>query len=280
MKFKYIIPILLVTLFNTACSTDDDNNPVNEVADLIQIQEIINNNHTIELFNEAGAFTTGYNTISLRIKNNDTNSYFENANISWNPVMQMPTMQHSCPKSTIAKAEGKDTVFEGYIIYQMTNTDGSGWALTINYTIDNVNYSVTEPITVLQSENQNVTSFMGSDNLRYIIALIKPSEPIIGINDMKVGLYKMENMMSFPEVEDYTIMLDPRMPGMGNHSSPNNTDLTFNLADKMYHGNLSLTMTGYWVLNLKLISDQDELLKGEDVNEGNIQSSLYLELEF
>jgi hypothetical protein len=48
----------------------------------------------------------------------------------------------------------------------------------------------------------------------------------------------------------------------------------------MYHGDLSLTMTGYWVLNLKLLNDQDDLLKGEDVTEENIQSSLYLELEF
>ena len=35
----------------------------------------------------------------------------------------------------------------------------------------------------------------------------------------------MESMMSFPVVEDYKILLDPRMPSMGNHTSPNNEDL-------------------------------------------------------
>ena len=35
----------------------------------------------------------------------------------------------------------------------------------------------------------------------------------------------------------------------------------------MYHADLSLTMSGYWVLNLKLMNDQDEVLKGEDVTE-------------
>jgi hypothetical protein len=90
----------------------------------------------------------------------------------------------------------------------------------------------------------------------------------------------MENMMSFPVVEDYTITLDPRMPGMGNHSSPNNTDLTYRSADGTYQGNLSLTMTGYWVLNLKLLDATDTVLKGETVTEENPQSSLYLELEF
>jgi hypothetical protein len=281
MKRKYILPILFISLLSLSCSTDnDDNLEVNEIEGLIEVKVLSNDTHNIEIYNTEGQFTTGYNALSIRIKDKLTNSFVENASLSWMPIMQMPTMQHSCPKSAIIKAQGKDTVFEGYIIYQMTNPDGSGWSLTINYTIDEVDYSVTDTITVLQNSMQNVTSFMGSDNLRYIIALIKPNDPIIGINDMMVGLYKMENMMSFPVVEDYTIMLDPRMPGMGNHGSPNNTDLTFNFSDKMYHGNLSLTMTGYWVLNLKLMSDQDELLKGEDVSESNIQSSLYLELEF
>jgi len=39
-------------------------------------------------------------------------------------------------------------------------------------------------------------------------------------------------------------------------------------------------MTGYWVLNLKLMDANDTLLKGEDVTDVNPQSSLYLELEF
>jgi hypothetical protein len=121
---------------------------------------------------------------------------------------------------------------------------------------------------------------MGTDGSRYIIALIEPKTPKIAINNMTVGLYKMETMMSFPVVENYKITLDPRMPGMGNHSSPNNTDLTFKAEDAMYHGNLSLTMTGYWVLNLKLLNTQNDVLKGEDITTEITQSSLYLEIEF
>jgi hypothetical protein len=196
------------------------------------------------------------------------------------PMMQMPTMQHSCPKSAISKVEGKNTVYSGFIIYQMTNTDSTGWSLTIEYIIDGIDYTVTETINVMQYENQNVTSFMASDNSRYILALIEPENPSIATNTMKVGLFKMQNMMLFPVVENYTIALDPRMPGMGNHSSPNNTDLTFNSTDNLYYGDLSLTMTGYWKLNLKLINTSDEVLKGEDVTEENEASSLYLELEF
>lgn len=272
MKLKYILPILFIALFTTACSSDDDNNnntQINEVEGLTKIQDIVNSNHTIELFNKTGIFSTGYNHVTFRIKNTDDDTYYQNANISWMPMMQMPTMQHSCPRSTIEKVAGKQTIYEGTVIYQMTGMDGSGWSLTFNYTIDDVDYSVTDTITVSQNSNQNVTSFMASDETRYIIALIEPENPIIGINDLTVGLYKMESMMSFPKVEDYTITLDPRMPGMGNHSSPNNTDLSYNISDNLYHGDLSLTMTGYWVLNLKLLNDANTIIKGEDVTEEN-----------
>ena len=283
MKLKYIFPILFIALLNVSCSSDnddDDSGITNEVAGLTKIQELTNATHTIELFNTTGQFKTGYNAISLRVIDKATNSYVEDANLSWIPMMQMPTMEHSSPKSTITKTLGKDTVYDGFIIYQMTNLDGSGWSLTVNYTINGIDYTVTDAITVLQNDNQNSASFMGSDDSRYIIALVEPNDPKIAINNLKVGLFKMENMMTFPVVEDFTITLDPRMPGMGNHTSPNNTDLTYNSAEQMYNADLALTMTGYWVLNLKLLNTNGEVLKGEDVTEDNTQSSLYLELEF
>jgi hypothetical protein len=282
MKLKYIFPLLFMTLFTTACSTEDNETPqtANETVGLIKIQDIVNNDQTIELYSQTGAFKTGYNNISIRIKNNSNQTYFENASISWMPMMQMPTMQHSCPHSTISKVSDKKTLYTGSVIYQMTGEDGLGWSLTFNYSVDNVDYTVTETISVSQAAKQNVTSFIGSDEKRYIVALIEPLEPTIGINNLMVGLYQMESMMSFPIVENYKLMLDPRMPGMGNHSSPNNTDLSFDAEDTMYHANLSLTMTGYWVLNLKLLNASDDILKGEDVTEQNEKSSLYLELEF
>ena len=284
IKFIYILlPILFLSVLTTSCSSDDDDDdPIitNEVEGLSKILDLTNATHTVELFNKEGDFYTGYNAISIRLKDNATDAYIEDASFSWMPMMQMPTMQHSSPRSAIIKASGKNTVFEGYIIYQMTNTDGSGWSLTVNYTIDGVDYTTSDAITVRQNDNQNVASFMGSDDSRYIISLIKPNNPIIGINDLMVGVHKMENMMTFPVVEDYSIALDPRMPGMGNHSSPNNTDLNYSMVDDMYHADLSLTMTGYWVLNLKFMNTNDDVLKGEDVTDENTQSSLYLELEF
>lgn len=280
MKLKHLVAILFVSLAALSCTTEDDITLTNEIEGLTKIQELSNSTHTIELYNKTGEFLTGYNAISIRIKDKTSNTYIENASVIWNPVMQMPTMQHSCPKSNITKASDKSTVYEGFIIYQMANLDGTGWSITLNYTINEVVYTVTNTITVMQAKNQNVTTVTGSDSKRYVIALLEPTSPKIAINKLKVGLFKMETMMSFPVVENYTITLDPRMPSMGNHSSPNNTNLAYNSTDGMYYGNLSLTMTGYWVLNLKLLNTEGAVLKGEDITTENTKSSLYLELEF
>jgi len=86
-------------------------------------------------------------------------------------------------------------------------------------------------------------------------------------------------MMTFTVVEGFKVTVDPRMPGMGNHSSPNNEDLIYSAQDDMYHGKLSLTMTGYWRINLKLLNEVNEVLKGEDITDTNTESSLFFELE-
>jgi hypothetical protein len=80
-------------------------------------------------------------------------------------------------------------------------------------------------------------------------------------------------------VDNYTIQIDPRMPGMGNHGSPNNVHLTQG-TDKIYRGKLSLTMSGYWKINLQLLDATGAVLKGEPVAGDNESSSLFFEVEF
>jgi len=274
------MPILLI-LLSISCSDENGiEDPVNEVQDLLKVQEFTNSTHIVELFTESGMLSLGYNNITLRITDITSGDFVENALITWKPIMHMTMMTHSCPKSDVSKVINKQTIYGGYIVFQMPENNDEGWDLTIDYTIEGNEYEVEGDISVPNSDKQIVTVFTGADEIKYILALIEPQNPEVKVNDMTVGLYKMENMMSFPVVENYTIKLDPRMPSMGNHSSPNNEDLTFNALTDMYDGKLSLTMTGYWKLNLMLYNSGAELLKGEEVTETNESSSLFLELEF
>ncbi|MEX0996954.1 MAG: hypothetical protein WDZ45_07890 [Flavobacteriaceae bacterium] len=275
--FKYF-SLLAIALF-FSCSSDDDNidNSINETEDLTLVKNIENNQHTLSVFTENGLFQLGYNKIYFQIK--DGENYVNNAQVSWKPMMHMTDMSHSCPYSLIGRKPNTETLYEGYIVFQMPDNDMEHWELTFDYTINGEEFTITEPINIISSDKKRVNVFTGSDDVRYIIALIEPTDPEVAVNDMSAGIFKMENMMNFPVVDNYTLKIDPRMPSMGNHSSPNNVHLTQGAQD-LYHGKLSLTMTGYWKINLQLLNAQNEVLKGEEITDTNEASSIFFEIEF
>ena len=278
LKYTTLL-FLAITLFS--CSSDDDSSsiPVDETSGLHKIQEITNNTHSIELFSSTGSLVQGYNHVSLRIKDKKTNNYITDAEISWTPLMHMAMMQHSCPRSEVEKVD-KKTIFEGDIIFQMAQNETEYWELSITYKINGASYTATDKINVPASAKRTVSSFKGSDGSNYVIAYIAPSSPKVALNNMTVGIYKMKDMMTFPSVNNFKVKIDPRMPSMGNHGSPNNTDLLQSEANGFYKGKLSLTMTGYWKINLQVLNADNEVLKGEAVTTDNTSSSLYFEIEF
>lgn len=279
MKFLRILPLVLVTLF-AACTSDNDDAQVDELAGLTKFKEISNTTHTIELYKHMGGLEQGFNEIALKIKDKTSNQYITNATVSWMPLMHMTMMTHSCPKSPVTKVSADGAVYEGYIVFQMAQNATEYWDLKIDYTINGTAYSATSVIDVPASAKQRVSSFTGSDNVKYVVAYVDPHHPKVGINDMVAGVWKMQDMMTFPVVDNYKLKIDPRMPSMGNHSSPNNVDLTQTTAGDLYNGKLSLTMTGLWKINLQLVNASGTVLKGETITDVVPASSIYFEIEF
>lgn len=282
MKFqlKNIIAILVIAFAFASCSNTEDTTTVNELDGITKFKEIVNATHTIELYTHMGYLEQGFNEVSLRIKDNATGEYVKNAAVSWLPLMHMTMMTHSCPKSEVEKVTTAGTLYEGNIVFQMAQNTTEYWDLKIDYTINGANYTATSVIDVPASAKQRVTTFTGSDDVKYILAYVEPHHPKVALNDITVAVYKMESMMSFPIVDNYKVKIDPRMPSMGNHGSPNNVDLTQSVVDQLYHGKLSLTMTGLWKINLQLLNASDVVLKGETVTDAVPASSIYFEIEF
>jgi hypothetical protein len=278
-SIKYIVAIFAMALTFVSCSNDDET-AVNELDGITKFKEITNDTHTIELYSHMGSLEQGYNEISLRIKDNTTDKYIKNAEVSWSPLMHMAMMTHSCPYSAVEKVTENGTLYEGYIMFQLAQNDTEYWDLKIDYTINDVDYSVTSVIDVPASAKRKVNTFTGSDGVKYLVAYIEPHHPKVALNDMKVGVWKMQNMMTFPVVDGYTVKIDPRMPSMGNHTSPNNVHATQMLAGGLYDGKLSLTMTGYWKINLQLADAEGTILKGEEITETVTASSIFFEIEF
>ena len=282
-QLKNIFAVLLMVLAFTSCSNDED--PivipvVNELEGLTKFKEINNTTHTIELYSHTGATEQGFNEIKLRIKNTATNQYVKNAVIAWMPIMHMAMMNHSCPNSEVEKITADGTLYEGYIMFQMAQNTTEYWDLKIDYTIDGVAYTVTTVIDVPASAKRKVNTFTGSDGVKYLVAYVDPHHPKVAVNDLVVGVWKMQDMMTFPVVDGFTVKIDPRMPSMGNHSSPNNVNAIQTTVGDLYNGKLALTMTGYSKINLQLANASGTVLKGEEIAGTVTDSSIYFEIEF
>lgn len=280
MKFlKFAFAFIASTLFLSCTDNEDTDIPnIDETADLILTQTFSNSNHKLALYTKDGKFTEGYTKVFIQLKDN-SNELISNVNLSWEPMMHMSNMSHSAPYSTISKVLGKQTLFEGYIVFQMAGNSSENWELKFNYIVNGVDYEMIETIDVKNSTKRRVVSFMGSDDQKYILALVEPSAPKVAVNEMTAAVFKMESMTNFPIVNSYKVKIDPRMPSMGNHGSPNNVDLT-QVNNEFYKGKLSLTMSGYWIINLMLENQNGEILKGEPVTDTNESSSIFFEIEF
>jgi hypothetical protein len=280
MKLLKYFSLFLVAVVTSCSSDSEDLKPVNETEGLLKIQTIENETHQAELYSESGSLETGYNKLVLRLKDKSTNEFVQDAEIEWNPMMHMESKQHSAPKSEVSKISATNTLFEGYIVFQMPENETEFWQLTLNYSLDGSDYNMEDNISVPASEKRKVAVFEGADNVKYILALVEPTTPEIATNDISAALFIMENMLSFPVANDYKILIDPRMPGMGNHSSPNNVPLTQSGAGDLYEGKLNLTMSGYWKINLQVENPEGEVVKGEMIEGTTEASSIYFELEF
>ena len=268
---------LIVAALLAACSTDTPSQTPNPIHGQLLVSQMENGQHVVELYSE-NPLVNGFNTISLKFKDKATGNYLEGADVSWMPVMHMASMSHSCPFSEIEVHPSDPSVYVGYIAFQMAQNDTDYWTLKIDYTVNGADFSVQDNISVAPGALRTVNSFMGSDGKKYVVALAGPKAPQVALNDMTAVVYRMESMMQFVPVSGYTLKIDPRMPGMGNHGSPNNTDLI--MIGNFYRGKLSLTMTGLWRINLILEGPSGDVIKGEPVTEDNPQSSIFFELEF
>jgi len=285
-KYNYIFfAIAGLTILLTSCNKDDVKGitPADEVVGLQKIDSLIKGNYTFYVYKkDTGNLVVGYNEVYIQLKNNTTGKYVEDATLSWKPLMHMTSMSHACPYSTISKVADTKTVYKGYFIFIMASDDMEYWEITYDYISGKDTLAqVTNRPTVVQSTGRvRYKSFKGVDNTSYFLALVDPTTPKVGTNDITAYLYKKVDMLTFNPVQNYTVEIDPRMPDMDNHTSPSNVNLTYDSTTGLYKGKLNLTMTGYWKISLIVRDASNTIQKGESITGTTTASSIYFELEF
>jgi len=255
-----------------------------EIIEYVEFSEAVSINSddyqiSIEALN--GTFYKGYNEIRLQLRNIQSNQDIENSEISFLPIITTYNGEvASCPHSYNLEYNDIEDYYSGYVVFTENSSDTESWMLYISFTVEGQIFTVTRDIIVEEQTNKNLnmTSFTGNDGEQYYIALVAPQSPEIGENELVAGIYKYQqpegeagdfpdpSQFTFYEAENYTLLLDPRMPepSMGNHSSPNNQDL-IQYEDGLYYGVVNYTMTGNWTLNFIMLNADGETIKGTEV---------------
>ncbi|MFD0699966.1 hypothetical protein [Myroides pelagicus] len=311
MKKLIYFALTIITLGLTTSCTSDDNamdkgpttNPdTSEVTTKVLEQKT--GNYTVTIYSNVKEFYAPSTTpIIVEFKDDNDPSNKDFKEVAMNIMMHMPNHSHSAPMVQLTPVANSTNKFYGEIMFIMagTNLDNNYWEIELK--AKNKDTQINTKLKTLARggkfyDRENIVSIQGSDRrtletfnvngVKHFAALHHTDKFIVGKNDITVSLYKKgDDMgMTFPEVDNLIVTIDPRMPDMGNHGVLEGIiTLEYNANTKQHEGKLPLSMTGYWFLNLVIKDQAGEIIAGQPVKEdanGNqtINGDKFLDLLF
>ena len=246
----------------------------------------VDGQYKVKVYSHTGTLHTGYNDLYFVATKALSGNYIKFLDIkNLTPLMFMSKMNmyHSTPTS------GEVGVFDinlaavkhGWVSFLMNTSDAGSWTLTFDAEVVKKKGSLEDTsITVdaLPEGQQWLKSFKTGDDT-YYLSVVTPTDWQTGKNTITAYVSKKNTPATTPygpAQEQFTIDIDPRMPDMGNHTSPDNVALT-KQADGSYQGTVNLTMTGRWRIHLAVKDAQGNVVAGgDDLTDG--YSSLYWEV--
>lgn len=257
MKNLIILSILSIVLVISSCSDNNDTVTTPSITiPKIKIAEGYSAGTKIELYSD-DTLRVGYNQLYIRVLDSASNAVIRNARLNCTPLMDMGTMQHSCPTEQTPSEQITGDLYPIAAIFTMAGTDSYKWSLNIGFrnqagSKDGV---VSLPISVKQGEFVP-QSFVGADGNSMIVAMIPIAKPVVGMNNAEFVIYK-NTLNGFIALDDLTTEIIPEMPSMG-HGSPNNIN-PVSIGKGHYTGKVNFIMTGEWKITLALNRGGTEL---------------------
>lgn len=231
----------------------------------------IDGKYNVFAYTRNGSFHNGYNEIYFVATKKATGNYiknFELTNIT--PIMHMVKMDkyHSTPTGPAAESfdNGILAVKRSWVSFLMNTSEAGSWTLSYDALVLGKEGKVEKKdivVNALPDGQAWLKSFkVGDDN--YFLSLVNPSDWKTGTNTIKAYISKKSDPITTPyalATETFTVEIDPRMPDMGNHTSPDNTPLV-KLQDGSYQGTINLTMTGLWRIHLTVKDAKGNVVAG------------------
>ena len=239
----------------------------------------VGDKYTVSVYSKTGTFHVGYNELFFLATKNVTGNYVKDVDINnLIPLMYMAKMDvhHSAPASTGAESfdESILAVKRAWVSFIM---DGE-WTIGYDARVSGSKESfapVSIHVDALPEGQKWVQSFKAGGET-YYLSLVNPTDWKTGSNTITayVSQKSTSGVTPYQEAsEEFTVDIDPRMPDMGFHTSPDNVSLTYQ-QEGLYAGTINLTMTGLWRIYLTIRDSKGNVVAGGD-NTNDGFSSLY-----
>ena len=251
-----------------------------------ELSTTIDGKYDVFAYSKNGSFHTGYNEIffvATKKKNGNYIKNFDVTNVTPLMLMVKMNMKHSTPVGPSVETfdETRLAVKRGLVSFLMNTSEAGSWTLGYNVSVLGSNGGIEAAdivVDALPEGQQWLKSFKVGDNT-YYLSVVNPTDWQTGKNTITAYVSKKNTPATTPyglAQEKFTIEIDPRMPDMGNHTSPDNVSLT-KQADSSYQGTVNLTMTGRWRIHLTVKDSKGNVVAGgDDLSDG--YSSLYWEV--
>ena len=244
-----------------------------------ELSTVVDGKYNVFAYTKTGALHSGYNDIYFVATKQSTGNYIKNFDVTnITPLMHMVKMDmyHSTPVGPDAASfnDGYLAVKRTWVSFVMNTSDAGSWTLSYDALVLGKTGGVEKQdvvVNALPDGQAWIKSFKVGDDT-YYLSLVNPNEWQTGTNGIRAYVSKKSAKATTPYTlasDIFTIDIDPRMPDMGNHTSPDNTALV-KQTDGSYQGTINLTMTGLWRIHLTVRNADGEIVAG-----GGELSSLY-----
>ena len=187
---------------------------------------------------------------------------------------------HTCPHTALAK-EGN--VWKSQALFQMVTGPSGVWFGTITFKVAGKDYELKRlDFTVVEQTNKalgkvhNFRVFTEGGNpkgQKHIYAVIAPEHPKVGENDLVLGIWKMQSMESFPEVEGLTVGV-----AVKDAAGKELSTTTLSYKDKFYRGKVTYPKAGAYTLSYTLKDAQGNAIQPK--NNDGVDTTLGTEIQF
>ena len=251
-----------------------------------ELSTVVDGQYNVFAYSKTGTFHTGYNEIFFVATKKKNGNYVKNydiTDVAPQMLMVKMNMKHSTPVGGSAESfdANRLAVKRTWVSFVMNTSEAGSWTLSYHASVLGSTGGIeAADITVagLPEGQQWLKSFKAGGDT-YYLSLVNPTDWTTGTNAIRTYVSKKSTEATVPYAlasGPFTIDIDPRMPDMGNHTSPDNVALTHQ-TDGSYQGAINLTMTGRWRIHLTIRDGEGNVVAGgDDLADG--YSSLYWEV--